>query len=292
MDKKIMLLKPGNKNMFFPYIENVFEYYKHKNFLFRILNKMNSYYISLFYGVWKEKLNSYDVVILFDTGFNYNIPKYIKRKNPNIKVIFWYWNSIDEYLNRKMNYMVDKVINNKYIDEIWTYNRYDAKKYELKYNTQFYKKTVELENKEIVNDVLYLGRDKGREQEINNVIELLKNKNLKADVHIVKSSKDILSYDSYLQLLSQSKCILDMSYIVPCGLSLRPLESIFYEKKLITNNTDIKNYDFYKPNNIFVLGEDNIDNLNDFINTSYEKVDSNIVDYYNYESWLNRFVEE
>ena len=72
----------------------------------------------------------------------------------------------------------NKVIENKYIDEIWTYNRFDAQKYNLKYNPQFYLKKCELSNSKINSDVLFVGRDKGREKDINEIKEKLKSKNI------------------------------------------------------------------------------------------------------------------
>ena len=67
------------------------------------------------------------------------------------------------------------------------------------------------------------------------------------------------------------------------------MEALFLEKKLITNNKDIKNYDFYNPSNIFILGENNIEDIKEFINKPYEKVEQKIIDYYDFEQWLSRF---
>ena len=64
---------------------------------------------------------------------------------------------------------------------------------------------------------------------------------------------------------------------------------MFLERKLITNNTDIKNYDFYNHDNIFILGEDNINEIKEFINKPYKKIDQDIIDYYDFDQWLNRF---
>ena len=98
-----------------------------------------------------------------------------------------------------------------------------------------------------------------------------------------------MSYDKYLELLSESNCILDYNEKGQSGLTLRPMEALFLEKKLITNNKDIKNYDFYNPSNIFILGENNIEDIKEFINKPYEKVEQKIIDYYDFEQWLSRF---
>ena len=67
------------------------------------------------------------------------------------------------------------------------------------------------------------------------------------------------------------------------------MEALFLERKLITNKTDIKNYDFYNHDNIFILGEDNINEIKEFINKPYKKIDQDIIDYYDFDQWLNRF---
>ena len=63
-------------------------------------------------------------------------------------------------------------------------------------------------------------------------------------------------------------------------------EMFLYDKH---NNKEIKKYNFYNPNNIFILEEDNFQNINEFINTEYEEIDSEIIEYYDIENWLKRF---
>lgn len=75
------------------------------------------------------------------------------------------------------------------------------------------------------------------------------------------------------------------------GITLRVLESLFFEKKLITNNINIINCEFYNKNNIFIINKDNLDDLNDFLKSEYKKIDKKIINYFDYESWLNRFFE-
>ena len=63
------------------------------------------------------------------------------------------------------------------------------------------------------------------------------------------------------------------------------------KKKLITNNINIINCEFYNKNNIFIINKDNLDDLNDFLKSEYKKIDKKIINYFDYESWLNRFFE-
>ena len=90
-------------------------------------------------------------------------------------------------------------------------------------------------------------------------------------------------------MISQTKALLDYNAYNQKGLSLRVMESLFFEKKLITTNKNVKNYGFYNKNNIFIIGEDKWQNLEEFINSEYEKINPEIIDYFDFKQWIKRF---
>lgn len=283
-DNEIIIVKQSNKNMFFKYQDNVYEQYNcsKKNLLFRVMKKLNIP-LNMFYGNWKYIPNGCKYIVFFDVNYRFEFAKYIKKHNPNIKVIFWYWNVVTEK-NKKF-------LDDKNIDEIWTYNRFDAEKYNLNYNPQFYyyQKNEKEENDFPESDVIFMGMDKGREEAILKIKKNLEESNLGCSFHIIHGENDYMNYDEYLKEVEKSKCILDFSFIIPCGLSIRPLEAIFLHKKLITNNKDIVNYKFYNKNNIYILEKENDRDIQQFINSPYVEIPDDIIEYYSYESWLKRF---
>lgn len=254
----------------------------------KIIFKFNLPFYSFFFSDWKYELKKYNTVIILDTSFRRQIVKYIKKVNPNCRVIFYYWNLInreDEY--RVINY---QYLKEKNIDEFWTFNLNDAKKYDLKYNSQFYTNDIKLNFMDkFDNDIIFVGRNKNRKSLIVDLKSKLENQNIKCDFRIIENVKELITYDKYLEMLSKSKVILDIINENETGLTLRCLEALFFEKKLITNNKDIKNYDFYKKNNVFILGEDDFENIKSFINGEYENINSDIVSFYDYNNWLERF---
>ena len=286
MNKKTLILKKNNKDVFFENISEIEKYYwcSTRNFFLRIFIKFKLPFLSIFFESWKKNIKKYNYIIVFDNGYNKKITEYIKKKNPEARIIFWYWNSLVEYNN--------KLIEDENIDEIWTYNRFEAKKYNLKYNPQFYH-CIDVKKMEnvIENDIIFMGRNKGRKEKIEEIYEKLREQQLNCNFIIIKNEKYYIKYNDYIEKVLKSKCIFDYSYTDYNGLSLRPLEALFYRKKLITNNKDIINYDFYRPNNIFVLGIDNIEKIKEFINSPYEEIDEEIIKYYEFESWLKRFFE-
>lgn len=283
INSKTIIIKRNNKDIFFKYLnnKNVYRYYKSlkENYLFRLFRKLESPLLCLYYGEWKKIIKDVDRVIMFDTGYNNYTPRYIKKKNANCKIILWFWNPVNSFTER--------FLNNEYVDEVWTYSKLDAAKYNLKYNTQFYSKSVVLSKQKTIDDVLFLGVAKERENDIKQIEGKLNNKGVSTNFKIINNQKDYLSYEEYLRMIERSKCILD--YNKNNNISLRPLEALFFEKKLITDNSDIINYDFYNPNNIFILGKDNLEDIKKFIELPYEKIDSKIIEEYDFESWMKRF---
>ena len=65
--------------------------------------------------------------------------------------------------------------------------------------------------------------------------------------------------DLFCTFLS-SKAVIDCPLPNQKGLTIRTFEALSLGTKIITLNKDIKNYDFYTPNNIFVVGVDELEN--------------------------------
>lgn len=85
-----------------------------------------------------------------------------------------------------------------------------------------------------------------------------------------------------------SKALLDLTRENQYGLSFRVFEAMALEKKIITDNIAIKEYDFYNPKNILVLDE-TCSNLSvAFFNQPYEKIPDEIYSYYMLDKWVDR----
>lgn len=283
--KKYILLKYDVSTVFFLKLkdQNLYNFYNPRwnKIMIKIFAKLNIDF--LLFGNWKKLIKDLDTIILFDTGYKSSMAKYMKRKNKHCKIIFYYWNLIHSY-----NQFVLKDPN---IDEIWTFDKEDALNYNLKWNPQFYTYQVKLKSSQFLYDVIFLGRDKGRECHICELKNSFEQLTLHTKFIVVKKESDFMDYNEYLTFIEKSRAILDIIAPGQTGLTLRAMEALFLEKKLITNNQDIKNYAFYKKENIFIIGEDHLDNLVEFVRTPYIKVPKKIVDYYDYESWLKRFFE-
>ena len=272
---------------------NLHRYYFSNSVFRKIFSRISINYFKsfglpiLFSKDWKKKIKNTNNIILTDNGYNFKIAEYIKRKNPEAKVIFSYRNVIDDK-NKK-------ILKDKNIDTIWTFDNEDAKKYNIDFFPQFYHSCIskeDLDNTKIEYDSIFLGAAKDRENIVIDLDKKMKDIGLKTDFRIVHNRKEFVPYEEYLEMIKRSKTITDIVGERQRGLTLRALESIYYSKKLITNNKDIKKYDFYNKNNIFVIGEDDDKKLKDFINSKYEiENQEEYIKKYSYENWVKTLIK-
>ena len=300
--KKTLFLIDNDLMGFFPDMRNtlsiydVFKKNRYWNSLRRILNKFNINSLPIMYSQkWINKLEFYDRIIIFDGLEINNLVKLILSKYSNKEIIVWYWNPI-EYVSIKPQ-MLDKRISS-----IWTYSPYDAYKYGLRLNSQFYFKEELNRSYQISDskkDVFFVGSDKNRVEEIKKIENIFKSKNISYYFHLTGRKKapnysSPMPYIDVLNNINNSKAILDLKNSnFQSGMSIRPLEALYFKKKLITNNPNIKKEKLYDSNNIFILGEDNINDLYQFLNTDFfiSNRYSYLVDYYCFQNWSHRFAE-
>ena len=253
-----------------------------KGLIFRAIRKSKTPLISIYFDDWKKEIDEkIKNIIILDSAYNPYAVKILRNRCKKSKIILYHWNHINPYS--------EQFLKDKNVDEFWTFDPNDAKKYNMNYNPQFYTKKIILKENDLKYDLLFLGRAKNRKKMILDLDIKLKEKGINSKNIIIENEKDFVPYDEYLKLLSETKAILDIVDGKQVGLTLRCMEALFFNKKLITNNLDIVNYDFYNQNNIFILGKDDMRNIKEFINSPYEYVDEKIINYYDFEEWIKRF---
>lgn len=89
-----------------------------------------------------------------------------------------------------------------------------------------------------------------------------------------------------LDLMINSRGIIDIHHPNQSGLTMRSIESVGIGRKLVTTNDDCKNYPFYSHNNIFILDRDSPTIPIEFLERPYEEIDESIYSSYTLESWL------
>lgn len=233
------------------------------------------------YAEWKKEIMNLDKVVIFAPMRNTGLISYLKKENPHIRIIYWFWNPVI-----KIGFPDESVLSQI---ELWSFDPGDCLEYNMKFNTTFYFNNIELSRHEAEYDAVFLGQNKGRRSALNKIQEKLNNLGLRTEFQIIENPQVKIDYGNYLSMLSKSKAIVDVVSDGQSGLTVRPMESIFLEKKLITDDNSISAQDFYNPKNIFIVGRDNEYDLLDFINSPYESLNDKLVNKYDFKSWLKRF---
>ena len=182
----------------------------------------------------------------------------------------------DEFLNSKFTVFFQDLISikkginiNDYIkvfDLLISFDHKEARKYNIEYFPLVNSKTkLDLSSTLNESDIYFLGAAKNRLDEILSVFKILKENNLKCDFYITGVPKekqkyagdihyiDSMSYYDNLKHLVKSKSILEIMQMGGHGYTQRMVEAIIYDKKIITNNPEVKYAPFYNPQNILTF---------------------------------------
>ncbi|QDR82016.1 hypothetical protein [Sporomusa termitida] len=242
----------------------------------------------------KEPTNSnQNTVIIFDAPIWIKNIEYIVSRFKDFRIVFWFWNIVKD---QNTISAIKKSCNN-----IYTFDKNDAEKHQFKYHPQFTWIDKPVNSSIIENDIFFVGRNKGRLAFLEKIYKICTDKEIKAKFYIVKDDKkdfsktielkdEPITYNDVIQEINRSKCILDINQSGQSGLTLRALEALFLKKKLITNNKDLVNYDFFKAENIQFLDEKSFFINRRFIDGKFLDVKSEIVENYTVDHWIETLI--
>ena len=242
-----------------------------------------------------------ETIVVFDSRSSVRYLIWLCKKAPEARIVLWFWNPIDA--RHKWREQVPSRI------EFWSYSKADCAAFHLRHNTQFFFDCLAEEAK-VARDkafsgtarrspnVLFIGRDKGRSDVLHALADQLRGVGAEVELEIIAPPMKLPKYLyerllTYRQIIDRTKeadILLDYTINPDAGLSLRPMEALFFGKKLITNNREILQADFYRPENIYVLENDKR-TLNEFLLCPMKPVPDEIRDRYLMSAWLKRFSE-
>lgn len=303
------------KNLDFLGYENVdFIFYSEDKFKYKNLSqKLNNLYrkIVLKDKNYKEKLRAefiektlikkaqnlpqYDVILVMNTDFfSDEFLKILKTKTK--KLVGNHWDGLNRtpHIYPKINFF----------DTFFVFDKSDVdEKKNIFFLTNFF---FDFDKNEIPGkirqDIFYLGTFvKERFSILKNISEIFDAKKISQKIVLFSWDKRepegsinftnmFISYEENIKNVKESKALLDLKLKEHNGLSFRFFEALKYNKKLITNNSDIKNYDFYRKENIFILDEDTENDLNSFIESPYKPIPDEIKNQYSFENWFKTLI--
>ena len=203
------------------------------------------------------------------------------------------WGPVEEssHLSRKI-FFINKA--KKIGIRFFTMNPFDAKKYNMYLTTQVYRKNWNITQSTINSDFFFLGKTKGRDVILKQLEENLKQRQYKVNFQLYEDlPKQFVTFEEYIRQAASSRCIVDVvaTKYNQTGLTLRPLEALFFKKKLLTTCKDLKEYDFYHPDNIFIIDINNpcLDGIEDFMSKPFHEIDESIANQYDINNWLRTY---
>lgn len=250
------------------------------------------------------KCNDYDYVLINHVHLiSHKNMTQLKMQLKNTFFINFNWDSI-----AKHNYL-DYI---KYFDKVFSFDPQDAKKHnKITYLPLFYTKEfghMENEQPKNNNSVLFFGT-------YNNYIRYLYVKKLQnifnhenivffnyLSVHWMRYIRTIYedrkilnpkyfvnqppSIKKILDLYRKTDCILDIPNNNQSGLTMRVLEALGAGKYLITTNETIKNENIYNSDYVFVLTENNFEDMIRFIKKRKKILSITNIEKYSLNNWV------
>lgn len=236
---------------------------------------------------WKQ----YDNIILFDTVFL--IPPIFFAKGKKTQLSLWIWNTIEPVEKRRLS--IAKLFSN-----VFTFDPGDSNKYNIGYAEQFYFRNIENYSHSNNHTIFFVGADKGRADILAQLIDeledikpsffILKDHAKKYDKKLIPFLIDErLDYSKVLSNIKKCDIVLDLVKNGQTGMTVRIIEAIFYDKKIISNNLSLVQSDLFETGNIYILGISK-GSIKDFIKKDVIPYSSELKEKYSAEHWFDTII--
>ena len=231
---------------------------------------------------------------------------YLRLHYPDCKIVWFVQDILKTIRNPYTRQLVDVEKLKEKTDLVISYDMEDARKYGLEYHPTVLSKVPILAEKKYQSDVFFLGKPKGRLDLLIEISKGLKSYGVNCNFMVLGIPKEEqkdpeyihyiekpLTYAENLCYACNAKCLLELMQPDAVGYTFRTSETLLYGKKMITNNSFIRNASFYNENGMIVL-----DDLSPtfFEQTAKKILDEKTIEYENVEvvspKHLLNFIEQ
>lgn len=269
--------------------------YKENNIIERIFREI-WFCLRLPQRIWFRKIDeNVDNIIVQDPLITKQYLLWLQSIYPKAKIRFMYQNMVG-----RAKHIVPSEIPSGIT--IWTYDGYDSRKYGLNLlQSGGYYNYLIGEKREKIYDVFFVGADKGRGESLLKLQKQMERLGLRTkfiiapDGRFSKNKKYYskpISYTEVIDYVTKSKSILNITLPNQLGATMRDYESIFNETKLITTNRNVKNFDFYIKDNVFILGERDLSELPKFLTTPFVPIAREILTKHTLDTQMEEILSE
>lgn len=202
-------------------------------------------------GMSKERES---IVIFLNPSTKYLTKELVEelRKRYHVKLLLCFLDPVEGFNS------IDARKKISWFDGVYTFDQKDAELYGFQYFFQVYSKLDRERHNQIIKDLYFAGwgGKANRKVLLIQLAEQMRDKNLQWDFHLTskkfdKNIRDItyhkkpISYESVIDGVLMSNCILDIMQETQHGATLKYLEAICYNKKLLTNNPNIYSFPYF-----------------------------------------------
>jgi len=271
------------------------------NIFSRLILKDKNYFIKkekeIFEKFAENKLKNktYDIAFFIRADmYSENLIRKVRKQSK--KMVSYQWDGIDMY-PRILDYY-------KYFDRKLVFDGNDVRKYSqyhlLPLSIYHYTENVFHDPAKEKIDLFYVGV--GLEERIKmsyNIERYAKENDLKFQailtipefreekktdsVSLQHTGISLAENETYTE---KSRAVVDFKMNTHNGVAFRFFECLNQEQKFVSNNHNLKDYDFYHPDNIFITDFEDLAGLKEFLQKPYHKIDRKIVEKYGIENWL------
>lgn len=249
--------------------------------------------------------NGYDyIVVIRGEALSKELLSILKINNTNAYFVMYQWDSVK---NNPISLEIKD-----YFDVVYTFDKRDAKKYGWIYRPLFYiEKTDDIKIKKEL-DFSFIGtlyyrraillkkmKEYCREND-NSLFDFIYSPKIVYLLHrfVMHDKRYSILNEDEVQFLpmdnktlknkyAKTRILVDYTPDDQSGLTMRTIESLGYDCKLITNNTEIKNTDIYRYGNVFVYNIENFYIPKEFVSRKYNKLPDDIMYYYSLNGWID-----
>ncbi len=248
-------------------------------------------------SIWyNSKVNIHaKIIIVYEPLMIPDFIEWLHIKNPKSRIILAYANPVKGSID-------PNTLPNEWCEKV-SGDPEDCAQFGLRLIQGGYFRHYKVNFKQPIYDVFFIGRDKNnRAQRLFQLKDEFEHLGLRTNFYITADRsykrfnkafyKPLISYDKVLEMMGETRAILHLVDGGQTGVTYRVFESLFHGIKLVTDNYKLAEFDFYHPDNIFMLGKDDLDMLPAFLDRPFKKINERILERYDFEAAIRTMVGE
>lgn len=272
-----------------------------KNF---IKKRIERYFDSI---INKAKEKQYEIVfVLYGQIFTREMIKKLKESLPKSRFIFYMYDPISS--------MPDRLDFSLEFDDCYSFDYDDCQKYSNFSLVPLFYSFKDNKNSKTEYDASFIGTMMpGKYSKVNEMIQKLKRNNFSVFEYKYLQAKIVWLFFKFskkefrkskmkefvykrmdskqaYEILQKSRYVIDCPKEGQSGLTMRTFEALSANRKLITTNKSIINYDIYNPQNIYIY-EGSFDFENIFFKTEFSSLPNKVKDNYSIDAWVSKILK-